>query len=88
MIQETAINWLRKKLEEAHDKEGRLPIAYTFSLLNKAEQMEKEHIIETFDNGVYVGTYAVDKDAEEYYNETYGGQGSPDTTTSPNTQNK
>lgn len=28
--------------------------------------------------------------AEQYYNETYGGQGSPDTTTSPqnNTQNK
>lgn len=40
--QQTAVNWLRKKLEEAHDKEGRLPIAYTFSLLNKAEQIEKE----------------------------------------------
>lgn len=25
---------------------------------------------------------------EQYYNETYGGQGSPDTAISPNTQNK
>jgi N-acetylglutamate synthase-like GNAT family acetyltransferase len=33
--------------------------------------IEKEQIIETFDNGIYVGTYAVDKDGEEYYNQTY-----------------
>jgi predicted nucleic acid-binding Zn-ribbon protein len=43
MAQQTAINWLRKKLEETYDKEGKLPIAYTFSLLNKAEQIENEH---------------------------------------------
>lgn len=42
MKQQTAINWLRKKLEETYDKEGKLPLAYTFSLLNKAEQLEKE----------------------------------------------
>jgi hypothetical protein len=34
-------------------------------------EKEKEQIIETFDNGIYVGTYAVDKDGEEYYNQTY-----------------
>ena len=41
---------------------------------NKAKELlvkETEQIKETFDNGVYVGTYAVDKDGEEYYNETY-----------------
>jgi len=32
---------------------------------------EKEHIIQSFDNGIYVGTYAVDKDGEDYYNQTY-----------------
>jgi ketol-acid reductoisomerase len=32
---------------------------------------EKEQIIETFDNGIYVGTYAVDKDGEQYYRQTY-----------------
>jgi hypothetical protein len=42
-----------------------------YELLEK----EKEQIKETFDNGVYVGTYAVDKDGEEYYNETYNQKG-------------
>jgi len=37
----------------------------------KMLEKEKEQIIETFDNGIYVGTYAVDKDGEEYYNQTY-----------------
>ena len=34
-------------------------------------EKEKEQIINDFDNGIYVGTYAVDKDGEQYYNETY-----------------
>jgi hypothetical protein len=38
---------------------------------NDCMEKEKEQIIETFDNGIYVGTYAVDKDGEEYYNQTY-----------------
>ena len=82
MAQQTAISWLRKKLEETYDKEGKLPLAYTFSLLNKAEQMEKEQIIDAHYQGYRneIGTTEV---SEQYYNETYGGQGSPDTTTSP-----
>ena len=89
MAQQSAINWLRKKLEETYDKEGKLPLAYTFSLLNKAEQMEKEQIINAHmyssgNSSMVEAEYL----AEQYYNETYGGQGSPDTTTSPNTQNK
>ena len=77
MAQQTAISWLRKKLEEAYDKEGKLPLAYTFSLLNKAEQMEKEQIINShiegqrvFDN--YPHTQWTNDQAEQYYNETYG----------------
>ena len=34
-------------------------------------EKEKEQIINDFDNGIYVGTYAVDKDGENYYNQTY-----------------
>ncbi len=36
-------------------------------------EKEKEQIVESFDNGIYVGTYAArhNKDGEEYYNETY-----------------
>lgn len=71
MAQQTAINWLRKKLEETYDKEGKLPLAYTFSLLNKAEQMEKEQIIDARSSGITstLKGYAISN--EEYYNETY-----------------
>ena len=55
MAQQTAINWLRKKLEETYDKEGKLPLAYTFSLLNKAEQMEKEQIQDAWHDGNFLG---------------------------------
>ena len=55
MTQQTAINWLRKKLEETYDKEGKLPLAYTFSLLNKAEQMEKEQIQDAWHDGNFLG---------------------------------
>ena len=33
--------------------------------------LNPEYIIDAFDNGIYVGTYAVDKDGEDYYNQTY-----------------
>jgi hypothetical protein len=85
MAQQTAINWLRKKLEETYDKEGKLPLAYTFSLLNKAEQMEKEQIVNAHgdkgwakpiidENGVPQKdgiTFGMTT-GEQYYNETYG----------------
>jgi uncharacterized protein (DUF2164 family) len=41
------------------------------NVINPLLEKEKEQIIDTFDNGIYVGTYAVDKDGEEYYNQTY-----------------
>jgi len=70
MAQQTAINWLREKLQETYDKEGKLPLAYTFSLLNKAEQMEKEQII----NAHGLKYYDLNEEVitgEQYYNETY-----------------
>ena len=45
-------------------------------------KIEKEQIINAFD----IACEDEDRIGEEYYNDTYGGQGSPDT--SPNTQNK
>ncbi len=67
MKQQTAINWLREKLQETYDKERKLPLAYTFSLLNKAEQIEKEQIIQAFD----IACEDKDRIGEEYYNEQY-----------------
>ena len=70
MAQQTAVNWIRKKLEETYDKEGKLPLAYTFSLLNKAEQMEKEQQFRFFIAG-QLSMEEGGKDFEQYYNETY-----------------
>lgn len=45
-----------------------------YVIRDKAKELlrkEKEQIVNTFDNGAYVGTYAVDKDGEEYYDEKY-----------------
>ena len=76
MAQQTAINWLRKKLEETYDKERKLPLAYTFSLLNKAEQMEKEQIITAYSMGYMWGEdeeviKPSVKFGEQYYNDTF-----------------
>lgn len=73
MAQQTAINWLREKLQETYDKERKLPLAYTFSLLNKAEQIEKEQIIDAHmyssgNSSIVEAEYL----AEQYYNATYG----------------
>ena len=63
---QTAVDWLIDNLKPLY------PNIEEFKLIiGLAKDMEKEQIKETFDNGVYVGTYAVDKDGEEYYNETY-----------------
>lgn len=70
MAQKTAINWLREKLEEAYDKEGKLPLAYTFSLLNKAETIEKEQIEDAWMDGNAYQASPKQKSLE-YYNQNY-----------------
>jgi arabinogalactan endo-1,4-beta-galactosidase len=55
-------------------QENQLYFGIPIEAIDNAEDLlekEKEQIIETFDNGIYVGTYAVDKDGDEYYNQTY-----------------
>lgn len=42
MAQQTAVEWLKDKLKETYDKEGKLPLAYTLHLVEQAKQMEKE----------------------------------------------
>jgi hypothetical protein len=64
---QTAVEWLMMQLPvfirvDLYEKE----------LYQQAKEKEKEQIMDAFDGGAYVGTYAVDMDSEEYYNETYG----------------
>jgi hypothetical protein len=78
---QTAVEWLINELVELDkllDGRRKNEDATVFKLppdklYERAKQMEKEQIVESFDNGIYVGTYAArhDKDGEEYYNQTY-----------------
>jgi hypothetical protein len=78
MAQQTAVEWLKDKLKETYDKEGKLPLAYTLHLVEQAKQMEKEQIMKAYDDGVdyEISIYSTmgvltAMDSEEYYNETY-----------------
>lgn len=71
---QTAVEWLFEKLwEEPRDK-------FTwYSILRKAKEIEKEQIIEAFDEGQeYEYQYHINSapkfDSETYYKETYGGE--------------
>ena len=80
MAQQTAVEWLVEQYANEN---------YGIEVYAQAKQMEKEQIIHAWREGDNDSMYSpkeLDKQAEQYYNETYGGQGSPDT--SPNTQNK
>lgn len=64
----TAVEWLKKKIKETYDKEGKLPLGYVLNLVSQAKAMEKEQIEDAFDTG----TTDEDRIGKEYYNETYG----------------
>jgi hypothetical protein len=64
MKQQTAVEWLMRKYEE------------TGSLIEtdfiEAKAMEKEQIINGWDNGFLDYQISMHEDAEQYYNETFG----------------
>lgn len=70
MKQVTAISWLQDKLKETYDKEGRLPLAYTFHLIKQAKELEKAQIVDAHYQGYrnFIDTTDI---SEKYYNETY-----------------
>ena len=76
---QTAVEWLINELVELDklldgrrknedDTVFKLP---PDKLYERAKQMEKEQIIDAFDNGIYVGVHAVDTYGEQYYDQTY-----------------
>lgn len=70
MSKQTAVEWLVEEIhkngEEIHKNGNWIPI----HMIEQAKQMEKEQIVEAFEN--YLNYY--DERGEVYYNETYGGQ--------------
>lgn len=65
---QTAVQWL---LEQWPILESQLPTA----IINQALQMEQEQIVDAHLTGlIYTLEIEGSKQAERYYNETYGGQ--------------
>jgi len=67
----TAVQWLQDKLFELEIKIDASIAEETFFLFAQAKQMEKEQIINACHHGVDYENSPY-KDAEQYYNETYG----------------
>jgi hypothetical protein len=63
MKEQTAIEWLEKEFNKLEATVGVYGIMY--SLIDQAKEMEKEQIMEAYNNGE-------DRSAELYYNKTYG----------------
>lgn len=65
---QTAVDWLFEQLwDTPKDK------FIWHSILEKAKQMEREQIIEAFDEGLWeVGYFLKNSNSEKYYKETYG----------------
>jgi hypothetical protein len=68
MENETAVQWLRSKIKETYEKEGKVPLAYLLSLVNKAEKKEEELIVMAYRADRYPCS---DEDAQDYYDKNY-----------------
>jgi L-cysteine desulfidase len=81
----TAVSWLKEKIKETYDKEGKLPLGYVLNLVSQAKAMEKKIIIDSYCEGFKIssegwnGEYGIEDfnnlseeiKAEEYFKNTY-----------------
>ena len=68
MAQQTAVEWLLKKIENKNGKEFS---SYYTEFIEQAKAMEKEQIINSYISGDLMEGRANLIDAEQYYNQTY-----------------
>lgn len=68
-MKQTAVDWLKDKLKETYDKEGKLPLAYTLHLFEQAKEIEKEQRIRDYNVGYQDAQCNHINDAENYANE-------------------
>ena len=77
MAQQTAVDWLEKQFDKYTSAGVNVPNDKIFKLTHKAKAMEKEQIINAFENGIVAYDDPdrinddINFDAENYYNETY-----------------
>jgi hypothetical protein len=63
---QAAVDWLKDKLKETYDKEGKLPLAYTLYLVKQAKEIEKEQRIRDYNVGYLDAKCNHVQDAESY----------------------
>ena len=68
--QTTAVAWLVAEL--LTNGNLRISLDGLNALANEALEKEKAQSMYDFEEGVYVGVTGIDRDAEDYYNITYG----------------
>ena len=73
MSKQTSIEWLIDQMLKQGYFDGNKPLSITNldHLQHEAKQMHKEEIIITFNSGRF---RCSNEDAEDFYNETYGGE--------------
>ena len=69
-MKQTALNWLIEKIHQAN------PSFKFDALIRQAKAMEKEQIIDTFQDSRILSITNNCSSGEQYYNETYGSEGS------------
>ena len=73
MAQQTAVEWLVKKISDQYNKSNKIHTAFIRQIIDKAKEIEKQQIIDAVTYGnileFYDGTEI--EIAEQYYNETY-----------------
>lgn len=76
MKQQTAVEWLIQNLEQQSGSyRGFCNIRTTHEkMIEQAKEMEKEQIMDAANKLLYRNTGPGDTAAEQYYNETYGGE--------------
>jgi hypothetical protein len=78
--QQTAVEWLVEQFEnhratffKLNDKEERVITLAGRDVVEQAKKMEKEQMIDAASDHCYPTCEMARTDAEQYYNETYGG---------------
>lgn len=74
---ETAVQWFYEKIKSHFEHDGDLleTLIFTMSI---AKQMEREQIVDAWNDGDYAYFYSIEgkdfEDGDEYYEEKFGGQ--------------
>jgi hypothetical protein len=72
MSKQTAVEWLEQEFIKLESTVGVFGVMY--ELIEKAKQMEREQMIDAILDNRNITSQVTLRDAEQYYNETYGGQ--------------